>query len=120
MTQTPGSAPQASGGNGLAVAGMVLGIIGLVTLCFYGVGIVVSVVGLVLSILGLKKSKATGVGGGMAVAGVVLNLIALALAVLFMIVFGSLFATIMAMFNQAAQQMKNMPTQPFPPTQPAG
>lgn len=54
------SAPKSS--NGLQIAGLVLGILGIVTCCCYGiVGIILSIAGLVCSILGNKEGK-TGIG----------------------------------------------------------
>ena len=69
-------------GNGLAIAGMVLGIVGLVGLCIWYIGLPCAIVGLILSILARKKSKVTGTGGGMAMAGIICSVIALGLAVL--------------------------------------
>ena len=71
--------PQQKQGNGLAVAGMVLGIIGLVSICFWFIGLPCAILGLILSCLGKSKSKITGTGGGMATAGIITSAIALAL-----------------------------------------
>ena len=100
-------APQPTGppqGNGLAVAGMVLGIIGLGLFCLWPVAIPCAIVGLILSVLGKKKSKITGTGGGMATTGLVLSIIALALDILFMILALSGAYTAMSVFEQAAEQ----------------
>ncbi len=89
MTQAPPAAPSsmppAKQGNGLAVAGMVLGIIALGLFCFWFVSIPCAIVGLILSLLGNKKAKETGAGAGMAKAGMILGIIAIALAVLIVI-----------------------------------
>lgn len=62
---TPGQ-PQDRKGN--ALAGMILGIIGLLAWIIPLFGYPVTIVGLVLSIRGLKSSKR-----GMAIAGIILN-----------------------------------------------
>lgn len=64
--------------NGMAVASLVLGIIGLVCLFFLPVlTIILSIVGLVLAIMGKKKNPS-----GVATAGLVLNIIGLVLSVI--------------------------------------
>ena len=79
---TPAAPPQ---GNGLAVAGMVLGIVSLALFCVYWLAIPCAIVGLILSIIGLKKSKVVGKGRGMALAGVITSIVALGLAILIII-----------------------------------
>ncbi len=81
----PTAVVQPKQGNGLAVAGMVLGIISLALFCIWYVSFPCAVTGLILSIVGLGKSKQTGAGGGMAKAGLVLSLIALSLAMIIII-----------------------------------
>ena len=91
MTEAPLSPPVAQGPpptgpsgqtNGLAIAGMVCGIVGLVGICIWWLGLPCAIVGLILSIMGRKKARATGTGGGMAMAGIICSLIALGLVVL--------------------------------------
>ena len=99
--------PAQKQGNGLAIAGMVLGIIGLVGLCIWWLGLPCAIVGLILSCLGKKKSKITGTGGGMATAGIVTSVIALALGIIgiiLLIVGFSMFASEI----KKAQQMQNV------------
>lgn len=79
---TPAAPPQ---GNGLAIAGMVLGIVSLALFCVYWLAIPCAIVGLILSIIGLKKSKVVGKGHGMALAGVITSIVALGLAILIII-----------------------------------
>lgn len=76
-------------GNGIAVAGMVLGILGLV-LCFLPfVGWAAALVGVILSGLGIgKANKLGGKGKGMAIAGLVCGIVGLLIGlVLFFLVF---------------------------------
>ena len=68
-------------GNGLAVAGMVLGILGLLFFWIPFLNIIVNGVGLALSSAGLSRAgKIGGAGKGMAVAGLVCSLIGLMLS----------------------------------------
>ena len=66
--------------NGMAIAGMVLGICAVVFVVFFWfiwfVGIILGVVGLVLSIMARKQNPS-----GMATAGLILNIVALAITV---------------------------------------
>ena len=67
--------------NGLGIAGMVLGIIAIVTSCFV-LGGLFGTIGLILSIIALtNKNKKKG----MAIAGIILNIIAIAIAMAVMI-----------------------------------
>jgi len=75
----------AKGSNGLATAGFVLGLIGLLASwipVLNVVGMILGVLGVVLAGVGLAKSKRTGAGRGLAIAGIVLG----ALAVIFAII----------------------------------
>ncbi|MBQ6169051.1 MAG: DUF4190 domain-containing protein [Ruminococcus sp.] len=84
--QNPYQAPP-EGSVGMAVASMVLGIVGfLISCCFYPVTIVLAVVGLILGAVAIKKGPA---GKGMAVTGIVLSIISLAFAVLVIILAAS-------------------------------
>ena len=84
--QNPYQAPP-EGSVGMAVASMVLGIVGfLISCCFYPATIVLAVVGLILGAVAIKKGPA---GKGMAVTGIVLSIISLAFAVLVIILAAS-------------------------------
>ena len=77
----PGSYP----GKGMSIAGMVLGIVGLV-FTFFGLGIFIgipaSIVGLVLAIMGRNKAMAVGAPTAMATAGLVTSIVALGISIL--------------------------------------
>jgi hypothetical protein len=77
-----GYQPVAAGGgtNGLAIASLVLGIVGLATCCCYGLGALPGLVGAILGHIGLKQIKERGQQGrGMAIAGIATGWAAVAL-----------------------------------------
>jgi hypothetical protein len=88
--QYPPAPPK--GSNGLAVAGFVLGLIGLLGSwipVLNILGLVLGVVGVILAGIGLAKSKRSGAGKGLSIAGIVLGLLAVVLAILVNVVFVS-------------------------------
>lgn len=84
----------------MAVAGMVLGIISVVTLMIPFLGgpmaIVMAAVGLPLSAVSLRKAKAAGAPTGVAKAGLVLNIIALGLAIVSLVACGAIMGEAMS------------------------
>ncbi len=71
------SSPSGSPNNGMAIAGMVLGICAVIfVFILWFLGIIMATVGLVLSIVARKQSPSS-----MATAGFVLNIVALAICV---------------------------------------
>ncbi len=74
-------------GKGLAITGMVLGIISLCLVCSPILATILAVPGLIFSIVGRRSIT----GKGMAIAGMVLSIITLAIAVFFFAIFGALF-----------------------------
>jgi small-conductance mechanosensitive channel len=73
---TPG--PQQPQGNGMAVAGLVLGIIGLLLCWIPFFGWILALLGIVFGALGMSKAKKIGgAGNGMAVAGLILGVVAM-------------------------------------------
>ena len=71
--------------NGLALTGMILGIVGLVSSIFF-IGAVVGVVGLILALVGLSTARRTGVGKGFSIAGIVTSILAIIIGVIILIV----------------------------------
>jgi hypothetical protein len=86
-----GQAPGTTGPNrkGFAVAGLVLGILGIPTCCIL-VGALLGLMGLIFSILGLKSTRK-----GVAIAGIILSVIALVIGVGYIIYFIAIFPDIM-------------------------
>ena len=73
------SKPKASG---LAIAALVLGIVGLAAWCLPCLGYIVTSVGIILGILGIRETQKDKGGKGMAIAGVVLCAISLVLTLI--------------------------------------
>ncbi|MEU9718301.1 DUF4190 domain-containing protein [Streptomyces sp. NPDC047976] len=67
--------------NGLAVAAMVLGVIGWLTSIVF-IGGLLGVIGLILGAAALPKAKRTGTGRGMALTGLVTSSLAIVVSVL--------------------------------------
>ena len=74
-------------GNGLAVAGMVLGIVSVPLICLWPIALPCAIVGLCLSVVGKNKARETNSGGGMAITGLVLSCVTLGLLVIGLIAF---------------------------------
>lgn len=65
--------------NGMQIASLILGILGIPGCCCYGVvGLLCGIIGLVLALVGNKKNKGSGVGIG----GLVCSIIAILLGIL--------------------------------------
>lgn len=89
---TPPPAPPARSSNGLATAGFVLGLLGLLGSfipLINVVGIVLGVLGAILAAVGLAKAKRTGAGKGLAMAGLVLGVLAVVVAIVINVVFAN-------------------------------
>lgn len=77
-----GYPPQQQQGNGLAVSGMVLGIIGVVLFWIPVIGWILAILAIVFGGIGIAKANNGAPGKGMAVAGLVLGIVSIALYVL--------------------------------------
>lgn len=75
----PMQAPVAAPPNSAATASVVLGFVGVLTVCFYG-GFL-GLIGLGVGIAGLNKSNQTGVGRNAAIGGIVLNVLAVLISI---------------------------------------
>lgn len=75
------------GANGMQIASLVLGIIGIPGCCCYGiVGLLAGIIGLILALVGNKQNKGSGIGIG----GLVCSIIAIVfgiLAVIYYVIF---------------------------------
>lgn len=80
----------AKGSNGLATAGFVLGLLGLLVSwipVLNIVGIILGILGAILAAVGLVKSKRAGAGKGLAIAGLILGVLAVIVAIVINIAF---------------------------------
>lgn len=76
-------APAPQGNPGMAVAGFVVGLIGLLTFWLAFVGLVISIVGLILSIVGRRQAIERGAPTGLGTAGLVCSIIGVAAGLIF-------------------------------------
>lgn len=98
MPQEAAPSPGSGGGNGIAIAGLVIGIIGLILFWMPFAGLGAAVIALILSIMGMKKAGVLGgAGKGAAVAGIVI-------AILGILAGGATTACTVACGAAAAQQ----------------
>ncbi|MFT4008833.1 MAG: hypothetical protein QM655_02205 [Nocardioidaceae bacterium] len=82
------------GSNGLAVAGFVLGLLGLLGsfIPVVNIGaIVLAVIGLVLAGIGLARSKSARGGKGLAIAGLILSVLGIIIAIIIDVAVGNAF-----------------------------
>jgi hypothetical protein len=93
FTNAPDVAPQPSSqGNGLAVAGLVMGILAVVLCWVTIINFVLGVLGIVFGAVGMAKAKKIGgKNRGMALAGLILGVIGIILGVVFIVVVVSAF-----------------------------
>ena len=110
----PAEAPQS---NGMATAGMILGIVALALMwmwCLPFIPIIIGVVGLILSILGMKKAKQlNGAGAGKAKVGLICSILGIAVPVVIWIIVLSVAAPVTGKalddFQKAMEQYSNQP-----------
>lgn len=72
----------------MAVAGFVVGLIGLLTSWIFVLGLVVSVVGIVLSIFGRRQAVERGASTGLATAGLICAIIGTVIALIITVLVG--------------------------------
>lgn len=81
------SAPATGQQNGLAIAGMVLGITSVVLFFLSWIATIIAIVGLILSLVGLSKAKKLGgTGRGMAIAGVITSSVGIVVSIVTLLV----------------------------------
>lgn len=90
-TMDPMLAPKQSQGKGMAIAALVLGILGVLCCCI-GVGALFGLVGLILGIIAVNKADASS--KGIAIAGLIVSIIALLLGAYMLISYGIVFSQI--------------------------
>jgi hypothetical protein len=86
----------------MALAALVLGIVGFVLAFACGIGGVAAVLAIVFGFLGMSKAKTMGgTGKGMSIAGIVLGIVAILLSILFYLI-------IVVWANNASDSLKNI------------
>ncbi len=97
--------PAAQGGDGMALASLVLGIIGIV-LAIFVIGVIPAVVGLVLGIVSAVSAHREKRRAGQAVAGIILSVVAIALsaALIAFVIYLRNDPSFMAKYQQILQQ----------------
>lgn len=103
FTPGPGPAPQ---GNGIAVAGMVLGLVGILLCWANFLGMIPSVLGIIFGAIGWSKANKVGRGKGMAIAGVVCGVLGLVLAIVFIMVVMASFTSYMKKAKTSAGSLE--------------
>lgn len=88
----------------MGIIGFVFSLIGLITSCCYGLGLIFSIPGLILSAIQVKKNK-TGLG----IAGLVIGIIAVILGLLMIILLVSVINTseFRDIFNSMMENSQN-------------
>ena len=97
--------PPQQGGQGMAIAGMVLGIISLVCCCMGWIAAIMAVVSLVLSIITLVQHKP---GKGMAICGIVCSAISLILVIILYVIAGSITPSDLQDLQRTLEELENM------------
>ncbi len=88
----PNVQPEPQKVNGLALAGMIVGIVGALGLSYFFC--ITSIVGLILSIIGLNKVKECKSGKGFAIAGIIVSAVSLFFWGLFwLMIFSGMFSS---------------------------
>lgn len=101
--QPPVSDGKESGTNGLQIAGLVCGILGICSSCCYGVpGLIFGIIGLICALLGNKRSK-SGVG----VAGLICSIVGLIFGVAMTFYFAYIFKIVFEMMESGEVDISN-------------
>ena len=99
------TAPQAGPSKGLPIAGMVLGIVGLLFSfagCTALLGLILCLVGVILSAIGMKKcNDGTADGKGMAIAGLATSGVGILISIIVMVVFAAAVGSAVDDYNDA-------------------
>lgn len=87
--------------NGLAIASMICGIVGLMSMCVYGFGAIGGILAIIFGHIARGQiRRGQGQGDGMAVAGLIMGYIAVGLVAVFVVIF--VFIIIVAAAGSAA------------------
>lgn len=93
--------------NGIQIASLVLGIIGIPASCCYGIGLLFGIIGLILALVGNKQNKGSGIGIGGLVCSVIAIIFGILAAIYYVIIFMGMMGS--GPFADMVQQiMENM------------
>lgn len=84
----PQGVPEAKKTNGLALSGMICGIVAIPFVCLCGLGFIPGIVAIVLSAIGqrqVRQSNGTMGGSGMAIAGIICGSVSVLLAIAYFV-----------------------------------
>ena len=102
---TPVAGGPGQGTNGLAVAGMICGILGLVLFWTIWLGIILGVLGIIFGAIGQSRAKTMGgTGRGMAMAGLICGAIAVVAAIIFVVFIASQVNDVENILEQLEEQ----------------
>lgn len=121
MSGTSPQPPQPSGtfgpaqpaANGIAIAALVLGILGLALgVCppIVYLALPCAILAIIFGVIGKNKAKQGAPRGGMAMAGLIMGCIAIVLAVLILAGLAALLGFAHSKMPEITQQLQNMPT----------
>lgn len=102
-TPTQPAVPKKSGGNGLAIASMVCGIVAFVICCAKYIMLVLGIIAIVLAVISRSKN---GKFSGMAIAGLVLGILAVVFSLISIICDAVYGSQITAYFEDLMNQMQ--------------
>ncbi|MDQ2084978.1 DUF4190 domain-containing protein [Herbivorax sp. ANBcel31] len=95
--------------NGMAIASMVLGIVGIPLFCCSGIGIVPAALAVILGFISLNSIKKSGgieKGKGMAIAGIIMGFIGVGLAII--VIIGLVFFDNEEFYREFMREMENL------------
>ena len=92
----------------MAIASLVLGILGVIPIPIPFIGTASAIVGIILGILGKKKLAEEGSPTGVATAGIVLSIIGLVFSIIWLIVCSACAAASVGGLNAFANELNNL------------
>ena len=107
MSDQNSTLPQANQSKGMSIAGMVLGIVGLLLsfTCLWWLSPILGIVGVILSAIGMKNADQEA--RSMAIAGLTTSIIALVISVIWMIIWNVFFAVWDVAADAAVDSLNN-------------
>ena len=97
--------PNSKQSKGMSIAGMILGIVGLLFsfTCLWWIGIILAIVGVCLSAVGMKSTDEDS--RGMAIAGLATSISAVLISIIWIIIYSLIFAPAYAAYDSVYDSM---------------